>query len=52
MVWPLWIAIVVMNNMILINLNVQVIEGVLGEVNGQRLEEAYQKKCGVLCELN
>lgn len=38
--------------MILINLNVQVIEGVLGEVNGQRLEEAYQKKCGVLCELN
>jgi hypothetical protein len=34
-----------------VNINVQVIEGVLGEVNERRMEEAYQKKCSVLCEL-
>lgn len=37
--------------LIYVNINVQVIEGVLGEVNERRLEEAYQKKCSVLCEL-
>lgn len=45
------IIIIVLLNLIYVNINVQVIEGVLGEVNERRMEEAYQKKCGTLCEL-
>jgi len=29
-----------------------VIETVLKSVSAKRIEEAYQKKCGILCELN
>ena len=47
----LFISSIVLLVLIYVNINVQVIEGVLGEVNERRLEEAYQKKCNVLCEL-
>jgi uncharacterized membrane protein len=50
--WPLWIGVIVLNLLVVVNMNVQVIEGVLKSVNSKRVEEAYQKKCGVLVELN
>lgn len=49
--WPVMMSIIVVLNLIYVNINVQVIEGVLGEVNERRMEEAYQKKCNTLCEL-
>ena len=49
--FPIFISVIVVIVLIYVNINVQVIEGVLGEVNERRLEEAYQKKCSVLCEL-
>lgn len=51
-IWPLWIFVVALNLLVVVNLNIQVIESVLKAVNKQRIEEAYQKRCGVLCELN
>lgn len=45
-------AIIVVVLLIVININVQVIEGCVYEVSSRRLEESYKKKCSVLCELN
>lgn len=51
-IWLLWLAVIMLNNLVVMNLNIQVIETVLKSVNNKRVEEAYQKKCGVLCDLN
>jgi hypothetical protein len=50
--WFIWLMIIMLVFLILMNLIIQLIEGNYVAVKDGRTEEAYQKKCTVLCELN
>ena len=48
--WFIWLMIIMLVFLILMNLIIQLIEGNYVAVKDGRTEEAYQKKCTVLCE--
>ena len=52
MSWFVWLIIILLAVMVLMNLIIQLIEGNYVAVKDGRIEEAYQKKCAVLCELH
>ena len=51
MMWIFWLMIVMVNVMVFMNFTIAVINDCYGEIIETREEEAYQKKCGILCEL-
>lgn len=50
--WIYWILITVISVIILMNFTIALINDSYQESIPTRIEEAYQKKCGILCDLN
>lgn len=51
MMWIFWLMIVMVNVMVFMNFTIAVINDCYGEIIDTKEEEAYAKKCGILCEL-
>ena len=50
--WIYWFMITIISVIIFMNFTIALINDSYQECILTRIEEAYQKKCGILCELN
>lgn len=50
--WIYFLMIILINVLVFMNFVIALINDCYGEVNDSREEEALQKKCAILCELD
>ena len=49
--WFLWLSQLILQFFLMMNFAIQIAEGGYGSVKEVQIEEAYQKKCAIICEL-